>query len=323
MKAVFIQEYGGLDALRFGEFPAPTLAPGTALVRLAYSGVNFIDTYHRSGLYKLPSLPSVIGSEASGVVEAVGEGVTGLQAGDRVAYAMARGSYAEYAAVPANLLVKVPVGVELDTAAACMLQGMTAHYLTHSTFPLKKGDVALVHAAAGGTGRLIVQMAKKIGARVIATVGSEEKAALTKSDGASDAILYGHQDFVAETKRLTEGRGVDVVYDSVGQSTFLRSLDCLAPRGLLAFFGQSSGPVAAFDPLLLSSKGSLYLTRPTLATYIAKREDLEWRSADLFTWIADGTLKVRIDQSYPLAEAASAQRDLEGRKTTGKLLLKT
>ena len=235
---------------------------------------------------------------------------------------MARGSYAEYAAVPANMLVKVPQGVELETAAACMLQGMTAHYLTHSTFELKKGQTCLVHAAAGGTGRLIVQMAAKIGARVISTVGSEAKAALTIGDGASDAILYNHQDLVAEAKRLTNGRGVDVVYDSVGQSTFLKSLDCLAPRGLLAFFGQSSGPVAPFDPLLLSAKGSLYLTRPTLATYIVKREDLEKRASDLFHWIADGSLKVRVDRVYPLSDAVGAQRDLEGRKTTGKLLLK-
>ena len=323
MKAVFIEQYGGLDALHYGDFTTPT-APGAGmvLVKIAYSGVNFIDTYHRVGLYKLPALPAVIGSEASGTVEVLGEGVTGLAVGDRVAYAMTRGSYAEYAIVPAAMLVKVPQGVEMDTAAACMLQGMTAHYLTHSTFQLKKGETALVHAAAGGTGRLIVQMATKLGARVISTVGSEAKAELTKSDGASDAILYNQQDFVVEVKRLTDGRGVDVVYDSVGQTTFMKSLDCLAPRGLLAFFGQSSGAVASFDPLLLSAKGSLYLTRPTLATYIAKRADLEWRSADLFKWIADGSLKVRIDRAYPLADAAGAQRDLEGRKTTGKLLLK-
>jgi NADPH2:quinone reductase len=321
MKAVYIEQYGAVDALRYGDMPKPSPGKGEALLKLAYSGVNFVDTYHRAGLYKVPSLPAVIGSEASGTVEQVGEGLTNLKPGDRVAYAMARGSYAEYASVPASLLVPIPAGVDLPTAAACMLQGMTAHYLTHSTFALKKGDVALVHAAAGGTGRLIVQMATMLGARVISTVGSEAKAALTLSDGASDAILYNQQDFVAEVKRLTGGQGVDVVYDSVGQATFLKSLDCLKPRGLLAFFGQSSGAVTSFDPLLLSSKGSLYLTRPTLATYIARREDLEWRSSDVFKWIAAGTLKIRIDKTYPLAEAAQAQRDLEGRKTTGKLIL--
>src|SRR5262249_33727291 len=240
---------------------------------------------------------------------------------DRVAYAMARGSYAEFASVPSAMLVAVPSAVDLATAAACMLQGMTAHYLTHSTFELKKGHIAVVHAAASGTGRLIVQMATKIGARVISTVGSEEKAKLTLGDGASDAILYNTQDFVAEVKRLTGGRGVDVVYDSVGQATFLKSLDCLAPRGLLAFFGQSSGAGSPFDPLMLSAKGSLYLKRPTLATYIAKREDLECRTKDLFSWIASGQLKIRIDKVYPLAEAAQAHRDIEGRKTTGKLVL--
>jgi NADPH2:quinone reductase len=264
----------------------------------------------------------VIGSEGSGKVEQVGEGVTSLQPGDRVAYTLARGSYAEYHSVPAAQLVKVPDGVDDVTAAGSMLQGMTAHYLTHSTFALKKGQTALVHAAAGGTGRLIVQMAKMIGARVIATVGSEEKAKLTLGDGASDAILYNQQDFVAEVKRLTEGKGVEVVYDGVGQSTFLKGFDCLKPRGMMVAFGQSSGPAAPIDVLLLSQKGSLYVTRPTLFTYIAGREDLEWRSSDLFRWIGEGRLKINIDKIYPLAEAAQAHRDIEGRKTTGKLLLK-
>jgi NADPH2:quinone reductase len=321
MKAVYIEQYGGLEALHYGDLPKPTPGKGEVLVKIAYSGVNFIDTYHRTGLYKLPSLPAAIGSEASGIVEQAGEGVGGFKVGDRVAYAMARGSYAEYAAVPAAMLVHAPAGVKMDIAAACMLQGMTAHYLTHSTFPLKSGHTALVHAAAGGTGRLIVQMARMLGARVIATCGTPAKAELTRADGASDVILYNEQDFVAETKRLTNGQGVDVVYDSVGQATFLKSLDCLKPRGVLAFFGQSSGAVAPFDPLLLSSKGSLYLTRPTLGTYIAKREDLEWRAADLFRWIESGELKVRIDTTYPLAEAAKAHQHLEGRRTTGKLLL--
>jgi NADPH2:quinone reductase len=255
-------------------------------------------------------------------VDKLGEGVTGFKPGDRVAYTIARGSYAEYHAVPAVQLVKIPDNVDDATAAACMLQGCTAQYLTHSTFPLKKGHTALVHAAAGGTGRLIVQMAAMIGARVIATVGSEAKAKLTLGDGASDAILYNTQDFVAETKRLTGGKGVEVVYDGVGQATFLKGFDCLKPRGMLVAFGNASGPAAPVDPLLLSQKGSLYVTRPTLFTYIASREELEWRTSDLFRWIGEGKLKINIDKIYPLAEAAQAHRDLEGRKTTGKLLLK-
>jgi NADPH:quinone reductase len=320
MKAVYIDQPGGPEALIYGDQPKPVPAPGEVLVKVAYSGVNFIDTYHRGGLYKLP-LPAIIGSEGAGTVESVGEGVTQFKPGDRVAYAMARGSYAEYHAVPALQLVKVPAEVGLDIAAAAMLQGMTAHYLTHSTFELKQGHTALVHAAAGGTGRLIVQMAMMAGARVIATVGSEAKAKLTLSDGSSEAILYNSQDWVAEVKRLTDGKGVDVVYDGVGQATMLKGLDCLKPRGLMVTFGQSSGPIGSFDPLLLSAKGSLYLTRPTLATYIAQRSDLEWRSSDLFSWIASGRLKVRIDKAYPLEDAAQAQRDLESRKTTGKLIL--
>jgi len=283
--------------------------------------VNFIDTYHRSGLYKLP-LPAVIGSEGSGTVEKLGEGVAGFKPGERVAYTIARGSYAEFHAVPAVQLVKIPDSVDDATAAACMLQGCTAHYLTHSTFALKKGHTALVHAAAGGTGRLIVQMAATIGARVIATVGSEAKAELTLGDGASEAILYNSQDFVAEVKRLTGGKGLEVVYDGVGQATLLKGFDCLKPRGMMVAFGNASGPAAHVDLLMLSQKGSLYVTRPTLFTYIASREDLEWRSSDLFRWIGEGKLKINIDKIYPLADAAQAHGDLEGRKTTGKLLLK-
>jgi len=320
MKAVYIEQTGGIEMLQYGERPKPAPGAGEVLVKVAYSGVNFVDTYHRIGLYKVP-LPAILGSEGAGTVEQVGEGVTAFKPGDRVAYAMARGSYAEFQAVPAAQLVSIPASVDLATAAAAMLQGMTAHYLTHSTFALKAGQTALVHAAAGGTGRLIVQMCKMIGARAIGTVGSEEKAKLTLGDGASDAILYNTQDFVAEVQRLTGGQGVDVVYDSVGQTTFLKSLDCLKARGLLAFFGQSSGPVAPVDPLILMAKGSLYLTRPTLGTYIASRADLEWRTRDVFDWIASGKIKIRIDKTYPLAEAAQAQRDLEGRKTTGKLIL--
>jgi NADPH:quinone reductase len=321
MKAVIIEQPGGVDALHYADFPKPQPGPGEVLVKIAYSGVNFIDTYHRSGLYKLP-LPAVIGSEASGKVEQLGEGVTQFKLGDRVAYTLARGSYAEYHAVPAAQLVKTPDNVDDATAAACMLQGATAHYLTHSTFHLKRGQTTLVHAAAGGTGRLIVQIAAMIGARVIGTVGSEEKAKIAKGDGASDTILYNQQDFVVETKRLTDGKGVEVVYDGVGQATLLKGFDCLKPRGMMVAFGNSSGPAAPVDLLMLSQKGSLYVTRPTLFTYMASREDLEWRTSDLFAWIGSGKLKINIDKIYPLAEAAQAHRDLEGRKTTGKLLLK-
>jgi NADPH2:quinone reductase len=321
MKAVYIEQTGGIDALKYGDFPAPQPGPGEVLVKIAYSGVNFIDTYHRSGLYKLP-LPAVIGSEASGAVEKLGEGVTGLKPGDRVAYTLSRGSYAEYHAVPASHLVKIPEGVDDATAAAAMLQGCTAHYLTHSTFPLKRGQTTLIHAAAGGTGRLLVQIASMIGARVIGTVGSEEKARLAKADGASDTILYNQHDFVAEVKRITDGKGVDVIYDGVGQATLHKGFDCLKTRGMMVAFGQSSGPAAPIDMLMLSQKGSLYATRPTLFNYISSREDLEWRVSDLFRWIGEGKLKINIDKAYPLADAAQAHRDLEGRKTTGKLLLK-
>ncbi|MEO5923438.1 MAG: quinone oxidoreductase [Bryobacteraceae bacterium] len=320
MKAVYIDQPGGPEALVYGDRPQPTPAAGEVLVKNAYSGVNFIDTYHRSGLYKLP-LPAIIGSEAAGTVESVGEGVTQFKPGDRVAYAMMRGSYAEYHAIAAKNLVSVPDAVPFDIAAAAMLQGMTAHYLTQSTFPLNSGHTLLLHAAAGGTGRLIVQLAKIAGARVIATVGSEEKAKIALSDGASAAILYNSQDWVAEVKRLTDGKGVDVIYDGVGQSTFSKGFDCLKPRGMMVSFGQSSGPIGTLDPLMLAAKGSLYLTRPTLATYIAERPDLERRSSDLFSWIASGKLKIRIDKTYALSDAAQAQRDLEGRKTTGKLIL--
>lgn len=319
MKAVYIEHHGGAGAMQYGERPVPEPGEGEALVKLAASGVNFIDTYHRTGLYKIP-LPAVLGSEGAGVIEAVGPGVTGFQPGDRVAYAMARGSYAEYHAVPTKFLVKVPENVQLRDAAAVMLQGMTAHYLTHSTYYLKPEHTALVHAAAGGTGRLVVQMATKMGARVIATAGSEAKAQLAREAGASDVLLYDKVDWVAEVKRLTAGVGVDVVYDSVGQATLLKGLDCLKPRGVMVSFGQASGPVAPIDPLMLSSKGSLYLTRPTLANYISP-DELQWRTADLFRWIADGSLKLRVEHTYPLANASQAHQDLEGRKTTGKLLL--
>ena len=298
----------------------PTAGPNQALVRIHAAGVNFIDVYFRTGLYKADT-PITLGSEAAGVVEAVGPGVTEVAVGDRVAYAMARGAYAEYAVVPAAMLVKLPDAVDFNTAAAAMLQGMTAHYLTHSTYPLKSGDTCLVHAAAGGAGGLTVQMAKMLGATVYGTAGSPEKAKIARDHGADECIVYTTQDFESEIKRLTNNRGVDVVYDSVGKTTFEKSLNSLRPRGTLALFGQSSGPVPAFDPSILNAKGSLFLTRPSLAHYVAKRDELLWRAGDVLNWIANGKLKLRIDRSYKLADVAQAHRDLEGRHTAGKLLL--
>jgi NADPH2:quinone reductase len=318
MKAIYIEQTGGPEVLKYGDLPDPQPGPGQALVKLAASGVNFIDTYHRSGLYKLP-LPAVLGGEGAGIVVAAGEGVTTLKPGDRVAWGTARGSYAEFAAVPATALVRIPDDLDFKQAAAAMLQGMTAHYLTHSTFPLQPGHTALVHAAAGGTGRLIVQMAKIRGARVIATVGSAEKAKIAKEAGADEVIQYREQDFAEETKRLAGG--VNVVYDSVGASTFLKSLDCLKPRGMMVTFGNASGPAPPIEPLLLSQKGSLFLTRPTLFNYTLTREELEWRAGDVLRWIAEKKLTLKIDHVYPLADAAQAHRDLEGRKTSGKLVL--
>jgi NADPH:quinone reductase len=319
MKAVYIEQTGGVEALKYGDRPRPQPGAGEVLVKVATSGVNFIDAYHRIGIYKLP-MPAILGSEAAGTVEQVGEGVTAFKPGDRVAYAMARGSYAEYQAVPARLLVHVPDGVDMQDAAAVMLQGMTAHYLVHSTFPLKKGHTALIHAAAGGTGRLLVQMAVMAGARVIGTAGTPAKADLAREAGASDVILYDQQDWPAEVKSLTGGAGVDVIYDSVGQSTFLKGLDCLKPCGMMVSFGQSSGPVTAFDILLLMTKGSLYVTRPTLGNHMSEAT-IARSTADLFRWIAEDKLKLRIDTVYKLSDAAQAQMDLEGRRSSGKLLL--
>ena len=320
MKAVYIEKTGGPEALIYGEMPKPEAAPGHAVVKLAASGVNFIDTYHRSGLYKLP-LPAVLGLEGAGVVESVGEGVTTVKPGDRVACGTSRGAYAQYTAVPESALIAIPDPVNFKDAAAVMLQGMTAHYLTHSTFPLKSGNTMLVHAGAGGTGGLIVQMAKMLGARVITTAGSPEKAAIAREHGADEVILYREQDFLEETRKLTGGKGVDVVYDSVGASTFLKGLDCLRPRGMMVAFGNASGPAPEIEPLLLNQKGSLFLTRPSLAHYVVTRQDLEWRAGDLFRWLAEKKLSIRIDKVYPLADAAESHRDLEGRKTTGKLVL--
>jgi NADPH2:quinone reductase len=302
------------------EVPTPQPGPKQALVRVAATGVNFIDIYFRTGLYK-SDLPITLGSEASGIVEAVGPDVTEVAPGDRVAYAMARGSYAEYHVVPAATLVKLPDHLDFQTAAAAMLQGMTAHYLTHSTYALKQGDSCLVHAAAGGAGGLTVQMAKMLGAKVFGTTSSEEKAKIAREHGVDEVILYTEKEFDVEVKRLTGGRGVDVVYDSVGKTTFEKSLNSCRPRGMVALFGQSSGPVPPFDLNILNGKGSLYVTRPSLGHYVANREELLWRAGDVLNWVASGKLKLRIDRAYPLAEAAAAHRDLEGRKTAGKVLL--
>jgi NADPH:quinone reductase len=320
MKIVQVKQPGGPEKLEYVDAPKPSPGPKEALVKIMATGVNFIDIYFRMGLYKA-DLPVVLGNEGAGIVEAVGAEVTEVAVGDRVAYAMARGSYAEYQAVPAAQLVKIPEGLDFQHAAAAMLQGMTAHYLTHSTYPLKQGDIALVHAAAGGAGRLIVQMAKMRGARVFGTVSTEEKAAIAREAGIDEVIRYTEQDFEAEVKRLTNKRGVDVVYDSVGATTFEKSLNSLRPRGLMALFGQSSGTVPPFDPNILNGKGSLFLTRPSLAHHCLTREELLWRAGDVLGWVASGKLKIRIDGVYPLSQAAQAQMALAGRKTAGKLLL--
>ena len=320
MKAIQIHETGGPEVLTLADLPIPEPGPGQVLIRVEAVGVNFIEVYFRNGVYKA-ALPLTLGSEAAGTVEELGPGVTGFAAGDAVASVSVLGSYAEYALVPAAALVKVPEGLTMQQAAAALLQGMTAHYLSHSTFPLKAGDTALVHAGAGGVGLLLTQMAARLGARVIATVSTAEKAELSRSAGASDVILYTEKDFAAEVKRLTGGKGVDVVYDSVGKTTFEGSLNCLRPRGLLALFGASSGPVPPFDLIHLSSKGSLFVTRPTLWHYVATRAELEQRSGDVLGWAAKGELKLRTEHVYPLSDAAQAQTDLEDRKTTGKILL--
>ncbi|MGA2275339.1 MAG: quinone oxidoreductase [Bryobacteraceae bacterium] len=320
MKAIQVNQAGGPEKLELADVPVPRPAANQALVRIAASGVNFIDVYFRTGLYKA-DFPMTPGSEAAGTVESVGAEVTEVAPGDRVAYAMTRGAYAEYAVVPAAQLVKIPDHVDFITAAAAMLQGMTAHYLTHSTFALKSGDTCLVHAAAGGAGGLIAQMAKMLGARVFGTVSTEEKARVARENGCDEAIIYTQQDFAAEVKRLTNGRGVDVVYDSVARTTFEQSLNSLRPRGLVALFGQSSGPIPPFDPSILNAKGSLFLTRPSLGHYLLTRDELLWRAGDVLGWIAAGKVCLRIGGTYPLGQAAQAHRDLEGRKTTGKLVL--
>ncbi len=322
MYAVRIHQHGGPEVLRYEEVPTPTPGEGQVLVRLVACGLNFIDIYQRRGLYRV-ELPVTLGQEGAGVVEAVGPGVTELQPGDRVAYANVLGAYAEYAVVPAARLVRIPEGVTYQQAAAVMLQGMTAHYLVHSTYPLKPQDTCLVHAAAGGVGLLLIQMAKRRGAVVIGTTSTEEKARLAREAGADHVIVYTQQDFEQEVMRITDGRKVQVVYDSVGKDTFDKSLNCLALRGMMVLYGQSSGPVPPFDPQILAQKGSLFLTRPVLWNYTATRDELLWRAGEVLGAVARGDLKVRIDRALPLSQAQEAHRALEGRETTGKVLLLT
>jgi NADPH2:quinone reductase len=320
MQAIRVHQFGGADVLSLDQVPVPAPGPGEARVKLEAAGVNYIDIYHRTGQYK-GALPLTLGQEGAGVVEAVGANVTEVKPGDRVAYASQQGSYAEYQVVSAWRLVPIPAAISTQQAAAVMLQGMTAHYLCHSTYPLRPGDTALVHAAAGGVGLLLVQMAKRCGARVIGTVSTEEKAQLARQAGADEVILYTQTDFEAEVKRFTAGKGVHVVYDSVGKTTFDKSLNCLRPRGYMVLFGQSSGAVPPLDPQVLNAKGALFLTRPTLGFYTANRPELQSRTNDLFAWMASGELKVRIDRTFPLAQAAEAHRYMEGRQSKGKVLL--
>ncbi len=321
MRAIQMQGLGGPEVLSVVDMPLPEPGVGQARVKIAAAGVNFTDIYQRTGLYPSGPLPTVLGSEAAGVVDAVGPGVSDVRVGDRVASASLPGAYAEYAVGPVAALVPVPEGIALEVAAAVMLQGMTAQYLSHSTYPIENGDDVLVHAAAGGVGLLLTQMAKMRGARVIGTVSTEVKAQVARQAGADDIILYTQADFATEARRLTNGAGVAVVYDSVGQATFEKSLDCLKPRGYMVLFGQSSGRVPPFDPQVLNAKGSLFLTRPTLRHYIATRDELLARASALLAWIASGDLRVRIDRTVALASAADAHRALESRATAGKVLL--
>jgi NADPH:quinone reductase len=320
MKAIRVHAPGGPEVLKLEDVPEPQPKAGEAIVKIEAAGLNFIDVYQRSGLYKL-NMPLTLGLEAGGTVTAVGPGVTEVKVGDKVAYTGVPGAYAQYAAVPAERLVVLPQGVSTKQGGAIMLQGMTAHYLACSTYPLKKGDTCLVHAAAGGVGLLLCQIARLRGAKVIGTVSTEEKAKLAREAGADETILYTKQDFAAEVKRITGGTGLQVVYDSVGKDTWEGSLNCLAPRGLIALYGQSSGPIGQIDPQILNAKGSLFLTRPSLFHYVATREELQQRAGDLFGWIRDGKLKVRMEFEFPLKDTAEAHRALEGRKTTGKVLL--
>jgi NADPH2:quinone reductase len=320
MKAIRIHTAGGPETMRYEDVPEPTPKAGEAVVKVEAAGINYIDVYFRSGQYKA-ELPLTIGMEAGGTVAAVGSGVTDVKVGDKVAYTGIPGAYAQYASVPAARLVSLPAGISAKQGAAAMLQGMTAHYLAVSTYPLKPGDTCLVHAAAGGVGLLLCQIAKMRGARVIGTVSTDEKAKLAREAGAAEVILYTTQDFEAEVKRLTDGKGVNVVYDSVGKTTFDKGFNCLRPRGVMALYGQSSGPVGPFDLQVLNAKGSLFVTRPSLTHHIASREELVQRAGELLGWIRDGKVKLRTEFEFPLKEAAEAHRALEGRKTTGKVLL--
>ncbi len=320
MQAIRVHTTGGPEVLSYETLPVPEPGPDQVRIKVAATGLNFIETYHRSGLYQLP-LPFIPGSEFAGTIDAAGAGVTGWVPGERVATAAGIGGYAEYALAPAAKLVRVPDTIDLKLAAAVMLQGCTAHYLTHSTYPLRAGETCVVTAAAGGVGLLLVQMAKRLGARVLGLVSNEAKAALAREAGADAVILYSQERFDQRVRELTDGRGADVVYDSVGRSTWEQTLDSLRPRGYAVFFGNASGPVPAIEPLLLSTKGSLFMTRPTLVNYIATPEELAWRAGDLFNWMASGEIKVRVEREYPLREATAAHQALEGRQTTGKVLI--
>jgi len=320
MKAVRVNEFGGPEALSVEDISVPVAGDGEVLVKVEAAGINYIDTYQRSGLYQIP-LPATLGMEAAGTVEAVGNGVSRFSVGDRVAYTGVAGAYAEYAVAPADKLVGLPDGVSFNEGAAAMLQGCTAHYLCQSTYPVKAGDRCLVHAAAGGVGLILIQMIKMIGGYVIGTCSTPEKAELAKQAGADEVILYSEQDFEEEVKRITDGAGVNVAYDSVGKATFDKSIDCLSRFGYMVLYGNASGPVTEFNPATLGPKGSLFLTRPTLFDYIATREDLEWRTGDVFRWIGEGKLKLRLEHYFPLVEAQAAHEALEGRKTTGKVIL--
>ena len=320
MKAIQIEQVGGPEALKYQDVEVPEPGPNDVLVKVEAAGVNYIDTYQRSGLYPVP-LPATLGLEAAGTVAKVGSEVSRFSEGDRVATTNAVGAYAEYCTVAEDRLVNLPDGVSYNQGAAAMLQGMTAHYLSQTTYPLKPGDRCLVHAAAGGVGLLLIQMAKNAGAFVIGTCSTEQKAELARAAGADEVVLYTEQDFEEEVKRITDGQGVNVAYDSVGKATFDKSIDCLSRFGYMVLYGNASGPVTEFNPATLAPKGSLFLTRPTLFDYIASRDDLEQRSADVFNWIANGDLELRMEHFYPLAETRQAHEALEGRKTTGKIIL--
>jgi NADPH:quinone reductase len=320
MQAIQITQTGGPEVLTLHDVPTPEPGEGQALIKIEASGVNFIDVYQREGRYPV-KLPFIPGQEAAGTVVALGPGVTGIEVGDRVTWCHILGTYAQLAVAPADRLIAIPDGITFQQAAAAMLQGMTAHYLSHSSYPIQPGDDVLIHAGAGGVGLLLIQMAKHLGARVFTTVSTEEKAALAREAGADETILYTREDFSAKVRELTGGKGIPVVYDSVGKTTFDGSLACLQPRGIVVLFGGSSGAVPPFDLIKLSTMGSLYVTRPTMKDYIATREDLEHRAGDILKWVAEGKLKLRLEHTYPLADAAHAHRDLEARKTTGKVLL--